>query len=125
MGIMKEIRCPSCHRDWKAAVGHGRMHGKLDRAVEAFPEELQRKIRMDAGLGDEPLFLFNYRLAVCPECKDIVAVPFLRFLETGWEYVSPCPKCGGKAEVLEEDIPGICPNCQKAGLEAEETGHWD
>ncbi len=80
---------------------------------------------MDAGLGDEPLFLFNYRLAVCPECKDIVAVPFLRFLETGWEYVSPCPKCGGKAEVLEEDIPGVCPNCQKAGLEAEETGHWD
>lgn len=125
MGAIQEIRCPSCHGSWKIRAGHGRRHGRLDQVLKAFPEDMQKKILADAGRNREPLFLFNYRMAACPQCRNIVAVPFLRFLETGWTYVSPCPQCSGTAEVLEEDLPISCPRCQKEGMAVLEIGNWD
>ncbi len=86
---------------------------------------MQDKIRTDLKGEDAPLFDFNYRMAACPQCRAVVAVPILRLLETGQSYTSGCPKCGGRTQLLDETDPPVCPHCLKKGLAIQDIGHWD
>ena len=108
MGIIKEFKCPSCHKTWRISVGHGRAHSTLKRVLGAFPPDIRKKIGEDAQKDPDPLFLFNYRASLCQQC-----------------YISPCPKCGGRTDIVEDERSVSCPRCRQAVLTVQETGHWD
>lgn len=93
--------------------------------MEVFSEEIQKKIVDEAVGGRLPLFHFNYQTAVCRQCRNIVAVPVLRLIETDQAYVGRCPDCGRETEILEEDSPITCPNCGAGEVEMQEIGRWD
>ncbi len=63
--------------------------------------------------------------AVCRQCRNIMAVPVLRLIETDQAYVGRCPDCGRETEILEEDSPITCPNCGAGEVEMQEIGRWD
>ena len=125
MGVIRQLKCPSCHKEWQLCLGHGMRHGVLGRAMEAFSEDLQKKIVEEAQGGQLPLFHFNYKAAVCGRCRRVVAVPVLRLIETGQVFVGECPDCGGVVRVPEEGSPIICPSCGSGELDELDTGHWD
>ncbi|MCI8727160.1 MAG: hypothetical protein HFG66_13755 [Hungatella sp.] len=125
MGIIKEFKCPSCHKTWRISVGHGRAHSTLKRVLGAFPPDIRKKIGEDAQKDPDPLFLFNYRASLCQQCQDILEVPVLDFIEPRQSYISPCPKCGGRTDIVEDERSVSCPRCRQAVLTVQETGHWD
>lgn len=125
MGIIQEFKCSSCHEIWKLRTGHGRMHATLKQVLKAFSPDIQKRILANINHEEEPLFHFNYCVAVCPKCKQLITVPVLTFFETGRTYISRCPNCNNIAEILKDDSNTICPKCQKVRLDMEELGHWD
>lgn len=127
MGIIQEYKCPACRKTWRLFVGHGMNHNTLDHVLEAFPANIRHKVLETEGSSKnlDSLFLFNYRPAVCRQCQDIVAIPVLRFPESGHLYISECPECGNTPELLEESVNAFCPKCLKQNLSYKETGHWD
>ena len=124
MGVIREFRCPSCEKTWKLSTGHGMRHGMLGRVMEAFPQDIQRKIVEDVGKS-LPLFTFNYEAAVCGQCRELVALPVLQLMDSGHTYRGRCPRCGGEPELLEEDSRVLCPACEKDRLGVQDVGHWD
>ena len=125
MGMIRQFRCPSCRAAWELHTGHGMRHGVLGRVMEAFSEEIREEIAKEARGGHLPLFRFDYRAAVCRQCRMVTAVPVLSLMEREKSYVGGCPRCGAQAEILDEDRPVRCPECQKEDLEMKVTGHWD
>ena len=94
MGMIRQLTCPSCHKTWQICTGHGMRHGTLGRVMEVFSEDIQREIAAGAAGGWLPLFHFDYRTAICGQCRDVVAVPVLRLIEKDQTYVGTCPVCG-------------------------------
>lgn len=125
MGVIRQYRCPSCQNEWQLAVGHGMKHGVLGRVMEAFSEDIQKKIIKEVDGGQLPLFHFNYEAAVCRQCRIVTAVPVLKFIESGKFYVGSCPQCGSVLEFPEEDTLIVCPDCEKAELDIRDVGRWD
>lgn len=125
MGVIRQYRCPSCQKEWQLLVGHGIKHGVFGRVMEAFSEDIQKKIVEEVDAGQLPLFHFNYQAALCRQCGTIGAVPVLKVIESGKSYVGSCPHCGGVPELFEEDARIVCPDCKKAELDIQDTGHWD
>ena len=126
MGIIQEYNCPTCRKTWKIFTGHGMNHSTLNRVLESFSMKIKAEILKENNIsaGFEPLFDFNYRPAICHQCQNIVALPVLRFIESGRTYTGECPECGNPAEILET-TSAICPKCLKQYLSCQETGHWD
>ena len=125
MGMIRQLTCPSCHKTWQICTGHGMRHGTLGRVMEVFSEDIQREIAAGAAGGWLPLFHFDYRTAICGQCRDVVAVPVLRLIEKDQTYVGTCPVCGGEAEIFADDSPITCPSCQGGLLKIQESGRWD
>ncbi len=125
MGIIRQLKCTSCGREWQLRLGHGMRHGILGRVMEVFPEDIQRSIAAEVDAGQLPLFRFDYRAAVCGRCRNVAAVPVLELIEKKKAFVGECPDCRGSAELLEEDLPVICPGCKNGQLEMQDIGHWD
>ncbi|MCI9569721.1 MAG: hypothetical protein HFG14_07465 [Lachnospiraceae bacterium] len=124
MGVIRQFQCPSCKETWEICVGHGMKHGVLGRVMGEFPENTRQKIAEDVQGGDLPLFHFQYQAVSCGHCRDVVAIPVLRLLDSGRLYVGKCPECGGEAEPAAEDSPIACPKCGIL-LDVRDTGHWD
>lgn len=124
MGVIREFRCPSCEKTWKLALGHGMRHGMLGRVMEAFPQDIQRKIVENVGKS-LPLFTFHYKAAVCGQCRNLVALPVLELIESGHTYIGRCPQCHGEPELVKEESEMICPGCQEARVCVQDIGHWD
>ena len=125
MGVIQQFSCPSCQKTWKLRTGHGTRHAALGQAMEVFSEDIQRKIVAEVKGGQMPLFSFGYQEAVCTHCKDVVALPVLRLVESGQTFIAGCPMCGSEAELVEEEASVNCPSCQKAKLAVKDVGHWD
>lgn len=125
MGIIREFRCPSCHKTWRLSIGHGMVHGMLTRVLKIFPSDIQKKISEDIGSEEAPLFRFNYKIGACHQCKNMVAVPVFELIEQGQVYTAPCPKCGGEVTIEQESSSVLCPLCQDETLSVQDMGHWD
>ncbi len=127
MGMIQTLTCPSCHESWEITTGHGILHSTLERVLKAFPQDTQMEIRQEVQGQLAPIFYFNYRMASCGRCKNIVAVPVIEFPESGRSYTSFCPQCGTSAElvILKEDASPTCPRCGTEALSVEDSGRWD
>ena len=82
----------------------------LGRVMEAFPQDIQRKI---------------VEAAACGQCRNLVALPVLELIESGHTYIGRCPQCYGEPELVKEESEMICPGCQEARVCVQDIGHWD
>ena len=107
MGKIREFTCPSCQKSWRINVGHGLRHATLENVIQAFPPEIQQKIKETAAKEQLPLFEFHYSAALCAQCQAVVSVPVIRFLQTGKQYTGVCPDCGSaNSASLNDDLNG-------------------
>lgn len=125
MGVIQQFTCPSCLKNWKLRTGHGIRHAALGQVMEVFSEDIQRNIVAQVTGGQMPLFYFGYQEAVCEHCRNIVAVPVLRLIESNQTFIAGCPECSGEVKVIKEETPVNCPACQKAKLRVQDVGNWD
>lgn len=125
MGTIREFECLSCRKAWKVYVGHGIMHGALNHVLKEFPASIQQEILSGMNGEQDTFFKFNFCVASCPACQDIVAVPVIDLLLTGQTYSSGCPECGSKVLMPEEDSGFMCPSCKESQLLARNSGSWD
>lgn len=133
MGEVINVRCKACKKEWQCFTGNGLLHGRKETVLAAFSEEDRQQAVNLLGEGPFPLYDFQYRLAVCGHCHNIVTVPVLQAVESGEQVTGRCPLCGQKAENLcgeEQNVKEwsektACPVCRSRRLDAEEAGHWD
>lgn len=125
MGRIREFSCPSCGMSCLLFLGHGMRHGTLENVLQEFSAGVQKKILADTKEEKIPSFEFNYRPAVCRQCKKILAVPGVYLHRTGQTYFGTCPECGGMVSVLQTDEKAMCPCCGGAVLEVNDNGNWD
>ncbi len=130
MGKIREFTCPSCQKSWRINVGHGLRHATLENVIQAFPPEIQQKIKETAAKEQLPLFEFHYSAALCAQCQAVVSVPVIRFLQTGKQYTGVCPDCGSaNSASLNDDLNGDSnsgiPNCSNQDRTAPNAGHQD
>lgn len=125
MGRISEFTCPSCNVSWKVRLGHGIGHAALENVLDIFPADIQRKILADTEEEQIPLFEFNYRAAVCEQCKKIVSVPSIYLHQKGYVYTGACTECGNAVIALNEGAEMVCPRCKTTVLSEKETGNWD
>lgn len=140
MGKVCEFTCPACQSSWTINIGHGLRHATLENVCKAFPADIQQKIKETAAEEHLPLFEFNYHAALCPQCKAVVSVPVIRFLQTGKSYIGVCPECGNSdcgdpqpnepdhtapLSIIHDDMACLCPHCEKMQLSVQEIGNWD
>lgn len=125
MGEIINIHCHSCHVHWECRIGSGLLHGTLEAAAEAFPDEQQKEIRLAAEQTPLSMFTFSFRPARCNHCAAIVSIPVLTFTETGTVFIGSCPLCGHRIKPITRLPKCACPVCGKIALASEETGRWD
>lgn len=124
MGKMIKIACTSCKNEWECITGSGLSHALLQNAVQAFPEEIGKKV-MGEIEEEFPIFEFGYCISVCGCCAKIVNVPVLNLEDGNTEYIGPCPVCGEEVSLITDIDEAVCPVCKNKTLSAEETGRWD
>lgn len=124
MGSIVKIICSSCHEEWDCKVGCGLLHGKLENAAEAYPEEIRKNILTYAAQTQFPQFDFSYQTALCEECLDIVSVPVMRLSQINMKYIGSCEACGKTVKLIEDVRQLNCPKC-KGILKTENAGQWD
>ncbi|MEY8377447.1 Trm112 family protein [Lachnospiraceae bacterium 56-18] len=125
MGRINRFVCPSCNASWQIALGHGIGHAVLEDVLELFPAEIRRNILCDTAGEQISSFEFNYRPAICQQCKKMVPVPVIYFPMSGKTYSSSCPDCNGSLTLQPEKAELICPRCGNSALSSEEIGLWD
>ena len=125
MGIIQKFECPSCGTSWEVFLGHGMGHALIEDVLNVFPADIQEKILADTREEQFPSFEFNYRPAVCWQCRKVVSVPVTYLHQSGHTYSPDCPDCGASVMIPPEGKELICPQCGKSALSAEETGRWD
>lgn len=125
MGVLVKITCRSCGADWQRGIGSGMMHGNLEKVAGLYPEKIKQEILRCAEQEDFPSYDFEYRLASCDQCKEVVSVPVLTLKKSGMTYIGTCAQCGREAQLMEKTEKTPCPVCHKASLKVEETGLWD
>lgn len=133
MGEIINVRCKSCKREWQCFTGSGLLYGKKEHILAAFSEGERRHVESLFAASAIPAYDFQYRLAVCGHCHNVVAVPTLGMMDSEETYVGLCPLCGKKTknfcpaemeiELWCEDM--ACPVCKSQGLYTEEGGYWD
>lgn len=133
MGEIINVRCRACKKEWRCFTGNGLLHGKKESVLAAFLEKERQQAESLLAASAVPAYDFQYRLAVCRHCHNVVAVPVLRTVESDVTCVGSCPLCGEKTknlcaeELSAETWSGktACPVCKSRALLAEEGGHWD
>lgn len=150
MGKIRKFACPACQSSWTINIGHGLRHATLENVLKSFPADIQQKIKETATEEQLPLFEFNYCAALCPQCKTVVSVPVIRFLQTSKSHIGICPdcgvpsldnpncrssggnnpdcddsNCGEPVFIIPDDTACLCPHCEKAQLSIQDIGSWD
>lgn len=133
MGEMINVRCKVCKKEWRCFTGNGLLHGRKEGVLAAFSEDERKQAENLMGAATVPLYDFQYRLAVCGYCQNIVAIPVLRVVDSDEILEGKCPLCGkktknfcGEEQSTEKWSKKIaCPICKSRSLEMEEIGHWD
>ena len=117
MGYIEQIACTSCGKSWELRTGCGMMHGQLENVLHMFPAEIIADIKASVGGQRFPYYDFNYKAAVCDNCKSIVSVPVLELPEA-YKSKNALPK------MLPADIQS-CPHCGSEALLKGTIGLWD
>lgn len=133
MGEIIHVRCKTCKREWQCFTGNGLLHGKKENILAAFSEERRQQAENLLFTSKIPAYDFQYRLAVCCHCRNIVAVPVLQSMDSEEACFGLCPLCGKETEALcaeEESAKAwskktACPVCKSRALQAEDGGYWD
>ena len=133
MGEVINVRCKACKKEWQCFTGNGLLYGKKESVLAAFSEKERQQVHDLLAASEIPAYDFQYRLAVCGHCHNVVAVPVLRMVDSEETCVGLCPLCGEKtknfcAEELsaeEWSEKTACPVCKSKALLVEEGGHWD
>ncbi len=125
MGRIRKYTCLSCNTSWQITLGHGIGHAVLKSVLDLFPPEMRLSILSDTEGEQIPSFEFNYRPAVCPQCRKVVSVPVIYLHRSGNTYSSACPDCGCHVSAETEETELICPCCKSSVLSAEDAGAWD
>lgn len=125
MGKICEFTCPACQSSWTINIGHGLRHATLENVCKAFPAEIQQKIKETAAEEHLPLFEFNYRAALCPQCKAVISVPVIRFLQTGKSYIGVCPECGNSEDCKPQPSDPGCGSQHCGGSDSTATNGDD
>lgn len=133
MGEIIDVRCESCKKEWRCFTGNGLLHGKKENVLVAFSEQERQRVESLLAASTIPAYDFQYRLAVCGHCHNVVAVPVLRAVDSEEICVGLCPLCGKKTKNLcaeeqsaeEWSEKTACPVCKSRRLQAETVGDWD
>lgn len=133
MGEIINVRCEFCKKEWQCFVGNGLLHGKKENLIVAFTEERQQQAERLLASSKMPAFDFQYRIAVCSHCQNVVAVPVLRDIDSEETCVDLCPLCGKETEHLFTEEQSMeewskntaCPVCKRTALRTEDGGYWD
>ena len=102
----------------------GGLSSSLEASVRQTFSELSSFNRAKQS-GALTRFYWEYKLAVCHACKELLAIPILHYWEYDRERIlqAPCPACGGSAELVAEKDTAW-PKCGKR-MAALKTGLWD
>lgn len=133
MGEIINVRCKACKKEWQCFTGNGLLHGKKESVLAAFLEKERHQAECLLAASAIPAYDFQYRLAICGHCHNVVAVPVLRTVESDEACVGSCPLCGKRTKNLcaeglraeEWSEKTACPVCMRKALLAETGGHWD
>lgn len=90
--------------------------------AKAMMEHVRNQILTDTEEEQIPLFEFNYRAAVCEQCKKIVSVPSIYLHQKDYVYTGTCAECENAVVALNEGAEIVCPCCKAAVLSEKETG---
>lgn len=133
MGEIINVRCKACKKEWQCFAGNGLLHGKKESILAAYSEEKRQQAERMLEASKIPAYDFQYRLAVCEQCQNVVAVPVLHAAEGGETCVGLCPLCGSETKYLCAEGQDMevwcgktaCPVCKNKALLAEDGGYWD
>ncbi|MDE6601838.1 MAG: hypothetical protein K2K90_06690 [Lachnospiraceae bacterium] len=133
MGEIVNVRCKACKREWQCFTGNGLLHGRRETILAAFLEEDRQQAESLMEAGRIPAYDFQYSLAVCRHCHNVVAVPVLRVADSEETVTGRCPLCRKGTEDLCTEEQSVeewsektaCPVCRCRKMETREGGHWD
>ncbi|MDE5937729.1 MAG: hypothetical protein K2H37_01435 [Lachnospiraceae bacterium] len=133
MGEVINVRCKACKKEWQCFTGNGLLHGRKETVLAAFSEKDRQQAQRLMEESKIPAYDFQYRLAVCGQCHNVVAVPVLRSADSEETVTGGCPLCGENIKDLCEEEQSVedwsektaCPVCKCMRMEAEESGQWD
>ena len=133
MGEVINVRCKACKKEWQCFTGNGLLHGRKEAVLAAFSEKDRQQAERLMAESRIPAYDFQYRLAVCGHCHNVVAVPVLRAVDSEDAVTDGCPLCGKNTKDLCAEEQSVeewgektaCPVCKCRRLETEEVGQWD
>ncbi len=95
----------------------------LGGGLNAINKEFISRVFPDADFSGIGRPIMENALAVCGRCREIMAVPVLKDMDTGKVIKKlPCPLCNGEADLAEEPVK--CPQCGSP-MESFPAGNWD